>query len=234
MHIQFTIHNNLLNFLSIFILSLLLVFLEQTFEHPVFLVQEDDTELYKLFVNGALVCTSECLEKCFSLVFACFYIFDLAISKHLKRTLFFFQKFAFKIDDNGSEPYMKGAKQRCFALIEKLTMKGRKIVKCRSNDEAVSGVDKQMTMSSSNEENIGTKDSSNNRDLNHGRRVLKDNIDVTPRSTVCERQSDTINLCVGQRDDNGTQNHGRKRKLAADRTVAKKGKVSFTEDLEFF
>jgi hypothetical protein len=67
---------------------------------------------------------------------------------------------------------MKGVKQRCFVLIEKLTMKGRKIAKCRNNGETVSGVEKQMTINNNNEENIGTKGSSNNRDLKHGCRVL--------------------------------------------------------------
>ena len=88
-----------------------------------FLVQHNDQGFFTLFVDAHAVCTSNCLEKSFGLLFVTYYVFNLVVAKNMRKTFAFLQKYACSMHDDGSDPYMSRAHQHCLALMEKLTLK---------------------------------------------------------------------------------------------------------------
>jgi len=74
------------------------------------------------------------LPKAFCLLFCAFYVFDLVVTKSVRKSVAFVQKYACSIED--ADPHMARAQQQCVVLIEKLTLQA---AKCKSTSKTGTG-----------------------------------------------------------------------------------------------
>jgi len=61
----------------------------QRFDHPVYILHEN--ELFRLHIDGSLVCCTKGIEKRFCLLLVLYYAFNLVAIKHRLRTVVFYE-----------------------------------------------------------------------------------------------------------------------------------------------